>query len=67
MKKSLFIVLALSSLAFAFDMGSITDSIDTKAAMKAIDKDKMKEAAKSGDMKSMASAVDKDKLKKAKK
>ena len=67
MKKSLFMLMALSSLALAFDMGSITDSVDPKKAMEAIDKDKMKKAAKSGDMKAMSSAVDKDKLKKAKK
>ena len=50
MKKVLFALVAISSLAFAFDMGKIADSVDGDKAKASVDQEKAMEAVTKGDI-----------------
>ncbi len=49
MKKFLFALIALSSLAFAFDMGKAVESVDKDKAKASVDQEKAMEAVSKGD------------------
>ena len=67
MKKVLFALVAISSLAFAFDMGKIADSVDQEKAMEAVTKGDISVDAvkRSVDGEKAVGSVDKEKLMKS--